>query len=193
MISKFLEQYFWKFVNLFSHSWWLRVCCRFVGQLSPVIHFIILLTGLFISVSAVAVLLERMTVRLLWKSVCGTRQCYFGPVVDYRRCLSPCRRRVPCIPVRVILIFSSYCIPVSFALFDHFLLGSGCLGLFAFSSRLVSAWFFPVVFYLTDSKGAKECKSCRAQKMLQNAAFLAIVAVDTDENELLKILRWFVH
>ena len=48
-------------------------------------------------------------------------------------------------------------IPVSFALFDHFLLGSGCLGLFAFSSRLVSAWFFPVVFYLTDSKGAKEC------------------------------------
>ena len=31
--------------------------------------------------------------------------------------------------------------------------------------------------------GAKECKSCRAQKMLQNAPFLAIVAVDTDENE----------
>ena len=33
--------------------------------------------------------------------------------------------------------------------------------------------------------GAKECKSCIAQKdlMLQNAPFLAIVAVDTDENE----------
>ena len=31
--------------------------------------------------------------------------------------------------------------------------------------------------------GAKECKSCRAQKMLQNAPFLVIVAVDTDENE----------
>ena len=74
-----------------------------------------------------------------------------------------------------------------FALFDHFLLGSGRLGFFAFSFRLVSAWFFPVVFYLTDSKGAKECKSCRAQKMLQNAPFLAIVAVDTDENEPSKV------
>ena len=31
--------------------------------------------------------------------------------------------------------------------------------------------------------GAKACKSCRAQKVLQNAPFLAIVAVDTDENE----------
>ena len=90
---------------------------------------------------------------------------------------------MPCIPVRLILICSSYGIPVSFALFDHFLLGSGCLGLFAFSFRLVSAWFFPVVFYLTDSKGAKECRSCRAKKMLQNAPFLAIVAVHTDENE----------
>ena len=29
--------------------------------------------------------------------------------------------------------------------------------------------------------------------MLQNASFLAIVAVDTDENEPLKNLRWFVH
>ena len=35
--------------------------------------------------------------------------------------------------------------------------------------------------------GAKECKSCRAQKMLQNAPFLAIVAVDTDENEPSKV------
>ena len=77
------------------------------------------------------------------------------------------------------MIVSSYGFPVSFALFDHFLLGSGRLGLFAFSFRLVSAWFFPVVFYLTDSKGAK----CSAKKMLQNAPFLAIVAVDTDENE----------
>ena len=141
--------------TLVCSHWCLRVCCRFVGQLSPVIHFIVLLTGLFISVSAVAVLLERMTVRLLWKSVCGTRKCYSAPVVDYRRCLSPCRRRVPCIPVRVILIFSSYCIPVSFALFDHFLLGSGRLGLFAFSFRLVSAWFFPVVFLLD---GFQRCK-----------------------------------
>ena len=39
--------------------------------------------------------------------------------------------------------------------------------------------------------GAKECKSCRVQKMLQNAAFLAIVAVDTDENEPSKVsMKW---
>ena len=43
------------------------------------------------------------------------------------------------------------------------------------------------VHSLTDSKGAKECKSCSAQKMLQNAPFLAIVAVDTDENEPSKV------
>ena len=47
--------------------------------------------------------------------------------------------------------------------------------------------FFPVVFYSTDSKGAKEFKPCRASKMLQNAPFLAIVAVDTDENEPSKV------
>ena len=40
-----------------------------------------------------------------------------------------------------------------------------------------------------DLSGAKECKSCRSRKMLKNASFLAIVAVDTDENEPLKILR----
>ena len=39
----------------------------------------------------------------------------------------------------------------------------------------------------SDRSGAKECKSCRAQKMLQNAPFLAIVAVDTDENEPSKV------
>ena len=102
--------------------------------------------------------------------MCGTRKCYSAPVVDYRRCLSPCRRRVPCIPVRLILILSSYCIPVSFALFDHFLLGSGCLGLFAFSSRLVSPWFSPGGFYSTDSKGAKECKckTCRFFSFFDN-------------------------
>ena len=34
-----------------------------------------------------------------------------------------------------------------------------------------------------DSKGAKECKSCRSRKMLQNASLLAIVADHTAENE----------
>ena len=38
-----------------------------------------------------------------------------------------------------------------------------------------------------DLSGAKECKSCRSRKMLQNAAFLAIVAVHTDENEPSKV------
>ena len=36
-------------------------------------------------------------------------------------------------------------------------------------------------------RGAKVCKSCRAKKTLQNAPFLAIVAVDTDDNELPKV------
>ena len=40
-----------------------------------------------------------------------------------------------------------------------------------------------ILLKFSGRSGAKECKSCRAQKMLQNAPFLAIVAVDTDENE----------
>ena len=36
-------------------------------------------------------------------------------------------------------------------------------------------------------RGAKVCKSCRSRKMLKNAPTLAIVAVDTAENEPLKI------
>ena len=32
-----------------------------------------------------------------------------------------------------------------------------------------------------DWSGVKECKSCRSRKMLQNASFLAIVAVHTAE------------
>ena len=32
-------------------------------------------------------------------------------------------------------------------------------------------------------RGEKESKSCVSRKMLQNASFLAIVAVDTAENE----------
>ena len=39
---------------------------------------------------------------------------------------------------------------------------------------------------LEGVSGAK-AKSCRARKMLKNASFLAIVAVDTAENELLKV------
>ena len=35
--------------------------------------------------------------------------------------------------------------------------------------------------------GAKECKSCRSRKMLQNEPLVAIVAVDTAENEPLKV------
>ena len=35
----------------------------------------------------------------------------------------------------------------------------------------------------SGQSSAKECKSCRAKKKLQNAPFLATVAVDTDENE----------
>ena len=38
--------------------------------------------------------------------------------------------------------------------------------------------------------GAKECRSCRAWKMLKNAPTLAIVAVHTEENEPPRILIW---
>ena len=39
--------------------------------------------------------------------------------------------------------------------------------------------------------GAKECKSCRSRKTLQNEPLVAIVAVDTAENEPLKVWGWF--
>ena len=42
-----------------------------------------------------------------------------------------------------------------------------------------------------DWSGAKECESCRSRKILKNAPTLAIVAVDTAENEPLKIWGWF--
>ena len=70
--------------------------------------------------------------------MCGTCKCYSAPVVDYRRCLSPCRCRVPCIPVR--LIVSSYCIPVSFAIFAKFLPFLWGLVVSVFSHFLL-AWF----------------------------------------------------
>ena len=39
-----------------------------------------------------------------------------------------------------------------------------------------------------DWSGAKECESCRSRKMLKNAPTLAIVAVDTAENEPSKVI-----
>ena len=44
---------------------------------------------------------------------------------------------------------------------------------------------------LRNLYGAKECKSCRSQKMLQNEPLVAIEAVGTAENEPLKVLGWF--
>ena len=41
--------------------------------------------------------------------------------------------------------------------------------------------------------GAKAKKSCRARKILKNASFLAIVAVDTAENEPLKVWAVSFH
>ena len=38
-----------------------------------------------------------------------------------------------------------------------------------------------------DLSGAKECKSCRSRKMLQNESLVDIVAVDTAENEPLQV------
>ena len=42
-----------------------------------------------------------------------------------------------------------------------------------------------------DLSVAKECKSCRSRKMLHNDPLVAIVAVDTAENEPLKVWGWF--
>ena len=42
-----------------------------------------------------------------------------------------------------------------------------------------------------DLSGAKECKFCRSRKMQQNELLVAIVAVDTAENEPLKVWEWF--
>ena len=44
-----------------------------------------------------------------------------------------------------------------------------------------------------DLSGAKECKSCRSRKMLQNEPLVAIVAVDTAENEPLKVWAVSFH
>ena len=38
-----------------------------------------------------------------------------------------------------------------------------------------------------DLSGAKDCKSCRSRKTLQNEYLVAIVAVHTAENEPLKV------
>ena len=57
-----------------------------------------------------------------------------------------------------------------------------------FHSDKISDQFFPEFWGLS---GAKECKSCRSRKILKNAPTLAIVAVDTAENEPLKIWGWF--
>ena len=42
-------------------------------------------------------------------------------------------------------------------------------------------------------RSREECKSCRSRKMLQNASLLAIVAVDTEENEPIKNEVWWVR
>ena len=47
--------------------------------------------------------------------------------------------------------------------------------------------FDEVLLNFRDWSGAKESKSCRSRKMLQNASFLAIVAVDTADNEPSKV------
>ena len=58
---------------------------------------------------------------------------------------------------------------------------------------------FFVKFWIRS--GAKECRSCRARKMLKNAPTLAIVAVHTEENEPSRVLirntnieyRWYLY
>ena len=40
-----------------------------------------------------------------------------------------------------------------------------------------------------DSKGAKECRSCRSRKMLKNETLVAKIGFDTEENEPAKVSR----
>ena len=47
--------------------------------------------------------------------------------------------------------------------------------------------FDEVLLNFRDWSGAKESKSCRSRKMQQNEYLVAIVAVDTAENEPLKV------
>ena len=50
-------------------------------------------------------------------------------------------------------------------------------------------FFNAFVLKFLDLSGAKECNFCRSRKILQNASFLAIVAVDTAGNKPLQNLR----
>ena len=120
----------------------------------------------------------------------------FCTIVDYRRCLSPCRRRVPCIPVR--LIVSSYCIPVSFAIFAKFLpfLWGLVVSVFshfllAWSLRGFSQWFFtrriPKVRRNSNLVDLKKCnvakcvfsryRSCRYRRERASQKFQVICSL----------------
>ena len=72
-------------------------------------------------------------------------------------------------PCNISLIVLVACLFAGAVLFARALLRRG---LFVCIFRVV----FHCGFYTWDSKGAKECKSCRSRKMLQNASLLAIVA-----------------
>ena len=43
------------------------------------------------------------------------------------------------------------------------------------------------IFKFCDLSGAKDCKSCSSRKIIQDEYLVAIVAVDTAENEPLKV------
>ena len=61
----------------------------------------------------------------------------------------------------------------------------------AFVSFSIFRWDFlggfSRVFSTWDSKGAKDCKSCRSRKMLSNEYLVAKFGFDTEENEPLKV------
>ena len=59
------------------------------------------------------------------------------------------------------------------------------------SFRQKSLTIFIWNFEVLAVRRQRNLQSCRARKMLKNASFLAIVAVDTAENEPLKVWGWF--
>ena len=83
-------------------------------------------------------------------------------------------------PCNISLIVLVACLFAGAVLFARALLRRG---LFVGIFQVV----FHCGFYTWDSKGAKECKSCRSRKMQKNASLLSIVAVDTAENEPAKV------
>ena len=64
---------------------------------------------------------------------------------------------------------------------------------FAKFAQKINKIFDEILINFRIRSGAKECRSCRSRKMLQNAPTNAIVAVHTEENEPPKLWKQKFH